>query len=139
MTGWSKGDAIQSAYKCFLIWLANRGTEGNSEKSEILRKVREFIEKHGKSRFADIKDFDRIIHNRAGLVDESGEDAKFLFNSAGLREALKGEDYNRALKVLRDAGVLPPVGKDGRSRTMKRFGKQTFSLYIVDQKSLYKD
>lgn len=51
LTGWPKGEAIQAAHTCFSAWLTLRGGAGSSEKVNMLRQVRSFLEANGEGRF----------------------------------------------------------------------------------------
>jgi putative DNA primase/helicase len=44
---WPKGDAIKAAAKMFDAWCAGRGTVANDEPRQILRRVSDFIDRHG--------------------------------------------------------------------------------------------
>jgi putative DNA primase/helicase len=50
---WPKGDAIKAAAEMFDAWRAGRGTVANDEPRQILRRVSDFIDRHGDSRFSD--------------------------------------------------------------------------------------
>ena len=41
----------------------------------------------------------------------------YLFNASGMREALKGFDFERGMAMLQHAGLTPPPGKDGKRGT----------------------
>ena len=52
ITGWPADEAINAAKVCFDAWIALRGGAGSSEKTNMLRAVRSFLETHGDGRFA---------------------------------------------------------------------------------------
>lgn len=52
LTGWPEGEATRAAHTCFDAWLKLRGGAGSSEKTNMLRQVRSFLETHGDGRFA---------------------------------------------------------------------------------------
>lgn len=52
ITGWPEDEAISAAQICFDAWIKLRGGAGSSEKSNMLRAVRSFLEAHGDGRFA---------------------------------------------------------------------------------------
>jgi putative DNA primase/helicase len=58
-----------------------------------------------------------------------------LFNSAGMREALSGFDFKRALDHIQEAGVLIDCGRNERSRP-ERIGKRNVRVYSIDTKLL---
>jgi putative DNA primase/helicase len=100
ITGWPVGAATTAMAEGFKAWQASRGS-GNNERQQILEQVSGFIERHGDSRFSNGDSTDESqIYNRAGWWKDSSEGRIYLFSAAGLREALKGFDYKRALDVL---------------------------------------
>ncbi len=52
ITGWPEDEAINAAQICFDAWIKLRGGAGSSEKTNMLRQVRAFLETHGDGRFA---------------------------------------------------------------------------------------
>src|SRR5690606_2423746 len=73
LTGWTKGEALNAALEVFRLWLEGRGGGGSSEAREAIERVREFLVKHGSSRFEVVDGIndDQLIHNRAGWQDDS--------------------------------------------------------------------
>ena len=116
LTGWSAGDAIKAAAHAFKLWQSARG-KGNDERKQIAEKVRGFIERHGDARFsnADYTGDSQSVRDRAGWWRSNGDGREYLFTAEGLREALKGFDFKRALDVLLELGALPVPG--GRWQT----------------------
>ena len=55
---------------------------------------------------------------------------QYLFTKDGMREALRGFDFSRALKILSTAGLLdaPPVGEASKS---KRIHSRVIRVYVV--------
>ena len=98
---------------------------------EAVQDVADFIDKHGDSRFSDadaLPDDQRqpLIHNRAGYWRNTDTGRVFLFTTGGMREALKGHDFGRALGYLQAAGMMPPTGSDGKSaKVMAIQGKRS--------------
>lgn len=127
ITGWAKGEATQAAAIGFDAWIAQRGeASGNAEQSQIQQAVLGFIDRHGDSRFSDASSvFDArqmaAVRDRAGWWQSTGEGIDYFFTTDGMREALKGFDFARALKVLRTAGLLdaPPAGEASRSKRIQ--------------------
>jgi len=141
ITCWPKGEAIKAAAEGFRLWRASRG-KGNDERRQILSQLAGFIERHGDSRFSGETEVDtRPVHNRAGWwrgggnIERVGADQPdgrvYLFNSDGMREALAGFDFKRALDVLQEAGVLPPPGKNGERAQFSRINGRGMKLYPV--------
>lgn len=113
ITGWTEGDAIKAAAEAFKAWRSMRGA-GNDEHRQIVERVAEFIDKHGDSRFSDVlagEAHTRTI-NRAGWWRDEGGVRVHLFTAGGMREALVGFDFKRALDALQKAGALPSSGAE---------------------------
>lgn len=140
ITGWPEGAAIDAAVEGFKAWQSLRG-RGNDERRQILERVSDFIDRHGDSRFsdADAKATDdtgaspevmRI--NRAGWWRDAGSNGRqYLFTADGLREALKGFDFKRALDSLQEAGALPGPDASGERAKPQRIGGRLVRLYPI--------
>ena len=108
ITGWRPGAATKAAVEGFKGWRASRGS-GNDERRQILEQVSGFIDRHGDSRFSKVNSLlETTIRERAGWWEEVGNSRVYLFTADGMREALKGFDFGRALDVLQEAGALAP-------------------------------
>lgn len=99
-----------------------------------------FIERHGDSRFSDVTcDDERIVsmvRDRAGWWESVGGQRRYLFTADGMREALKGFDFARALDALQEAGAIDPPGADGKRAKFRRVRGTSGKLYIVDPSKL---
>jgi putative DNA primase/helicase len=118
VTGWVSGLATEAATLAFNLWCAGRG-RGNDEGHQIFRQLSGFIERHGDSRFSskDSNAENPSIRDRAGWFQQGDDgDRVYLFTSEGLREALSGFDFTRALDHLQSTGVIPAPGSDGKQR-----------------------
>jgi putative DNA primase/helicase len=124
LTGWPEGEAIRAAAECFLSWRNARDGKGNSELHQIVQRVTDFIDRHGDSRFSDaVCPPAHPVRDRAGWWrDESGK-RFYLFNSSGMREALRGFDFNSALALLKQAGILT-AGRDKSSVLARCEGRE---------------
>ncbi len=139
ITGWPEGEAIKAAAEGFRVWRAMRG-KGNDERRQIIEKVSGFIERHGSGRFSDADATSEVpIRDRAGWWKESNESREYLFTAEGMREALKGFDFNRALDVLQEAGALPVPGADGKRAKFYRICGHGMKLYPVQAEKLEGD
>ena len=136
VTGWAEGEAIRAAGVGFAAWQSLRGTgRGNAEREQIIERITSFIERHGDSRFSDADSDDEqratMVRDRAGWW-RAGEGGRvYLFNADGLREALKGFDFARALDALQQAGAIDTPGADGKRARFIRIRGQGMRLYTV--------
>jgi len=143
LTGWPEGAAIEAAAACFAAWRAARG-KGNDERRKILDQVAAFVERHGDSRFSDADasneaaDRTRIV-NRAGWWRDSTAERTYLFHAAGMREAVSGFDFKRALDVLEQAGALPKSSGE-RAKPERVAGQpKPIRLYAIQSAKLRGD
>lgn len=131
ITGWPEGAATEAAEVGFKAWQSARG-HGNDERRQILELVAGFIARHGDSRFsnADANTADDSMRiNRAGWWRDVDGGRVYLFNAEGLREAVKGFDFKRALDILQEAGALPATSGE-RAKAQRIFG-QLVRLYPI--------
>ncbi|MDV6345641.1 DUF927 domain-containing protein [Nitrosomonas sp. Is37] len=138
LTGWNEGAAFDAAVKGLQAWQSIRG-KGNSEKHQILEQVSDFISRHGDSRFSDADNVNShnlsVIRDRAGWWRDSDGIRAYFFTSGGLREALRGFDFTRALDVLQEAGVLqtPESGKERAKTTRLSIGvKKLYHVHMIE-------
>ena len=114
----------------------------NDEPRQILEQVSGFIERHGDSRFsnADANASDDAMRiNRAGWWRSDGSGRVYLFNSEGMREAVKGFDFKRALGTLQEAGALPESDASGERAKAQRIGGRLVRLYPIQADKLGAD
>jgi putative DNA primase/helicase len=138
LTGWNEGAALNASVEGLRAWQSMRG-KGNSEKHQILERIEDLISRHGDSRFsnADSPNYDNLlmIRDRAGWWRDNDGTRVYLFTSSGLREALKGFDFNRALDVLQEAGALqvPESGKERAKSTRINIGvKKLYHIHLME-------
>lgn len=137
ITGWIKGEALEAAHEAFKLWLHGRSGKGNSEQHQIIQQVTAFIDRHGDGRFSNAKEtMTPNVQNRAGWWNDGDAGREYWFTPDGLREALKGHDFNRALDVLRGCGALPTVGSSGKNRIQKWLGGRNTNIYPITPQKL---
>jgi len=130
---WTSGAATTAARHAFDLWRQRRGTNGQSaEHMAILRAVSEFIDRHAEGRFSNIDGSADIVRDRAGFWKQEFDRRLYLFTAAGLREALKGHDLDRALKALEAAGALASTDPGRRTKTTRTPDARTPRLYHID-------
>lgn len=137
ITGWPEGSALDAAVIGFQSWRSMRGG-GNDERRQILDKLAGFLERHGDSRFSDWTADDAAVRDRAGWwkPDDAGGRV-YLFNADGLREALKGFDFKRALDVLESAGAVPKANARGERAKPETIGGRKVRVYPVRADALH--
>lgn len=137
LTGWHATEAYDSAKKCFASWLESFGGAGNHEEKAIKAQVRAFFEKHGASRFEDMKaaDDQRIL-NRAGFyrTGSTGQREYLVLPEAFQREVCTGFDPKKAAKVLVAAGWIQP-DTDGKFQQKPRLpGMKPSRCYVFTER-----
>ena len=137
ITGWPAGEATRAAEVGFAAWLSLRG---NAEQGQIAERLLGFIDRHGDSRFSDANNTDdqraAVVRDRAGWWEDGHTGRVYWFTADGLREALKGFDFARALDVLQLAGLIPAPGADGKRARFKRINGRGLKLYPVHPEGL---
>ncbi|VWD17291.1 DUF927 domain-containing protein [Burkholderia contaminans] len=137
---WESGAATRAAKHAFGLWRQRRGTNGHSaEHVAILRSVSDFIDRHAEGRFSNIDGSADVVRDRAGFWKQEFERRLYLFQAGGLREALKGHDFERALKALESAGALAATDPGRRSKTTRTPDGHTPRLYHIDPAKLDAD
>ena len=71
------------------------------------------------------------MRDRAGWWRDDDGDRVYLFNADGIREALGGFDFKRALDHLQEAGALIDCGQAERAKP-HRIGGRRVRLYSID-------
>jgi len=133
ITGWTEGVAIDAAAEAFRTWCSTQ-CKGNSEKNQIIQQLADFIERHGDSRFSCVNSTDNaLIRDRAGWWKDESNARLYLFNSGGMREALKNYDFKRSLNILVDAGILSNIdNSEGRRATQQRIDGRNTRVYEIN-------
>ena len=132
LTGWNEGAAVAAAAEGLRLWRGMRG-RGNDERRQIIERLTAFIDKHGDARFASLVDPEEgpKVRDRAGWWKQVGDERVYLFTAEGMREALKGFDFNTALDVIEAAGIIPKAGADGKRTNPMKVDGRTVRLYHV--------
>ena len=137
LTGWPEGEATNAAAQAFKAWQGDRG-QGNDEKRQIIERVQSFIDRHGDARFSNTQadQYTPVVRDRAGWWRDCGPPLQpwreYLFTADGLREALKGFDFRRALDELERAGVVPKAGTDGKRSRLVKIDGRALRLYPIN-------
>jgi putative DNA primase/helicase len=125
------GDATNSMIDLFKDWQRGR-SKGPSEDSQILKAIRDFIDRHGGSRFEPIKTGGAHVRDRVGYHEETAAGITYLFTRSGLEEATHGFELERVIRALRSANALFKHDK-GRAQITKRVpDKSKLKLYWIN-------
>lgn len=144
ITHWPEGAATVAAIEGFKAWKAARGeVSGNAEQEQIIQAVLAFIERHGDSRFSDaLGSYDErgqaMVRDRAGWWQSTADGMSYLFTTDGLREALKGFDFARALESLRSAQLLVAPATGAKSKSQRIHGR-IVRIYKIRPEQYLKD
>ncbi len=131
ITGWQRGEATRAAQVCFFSWLEAFG-HAPAEERALLDGVREFVERHGASRFRDFTSASHVVHHLAGYYRIDDGRRVYLFHRTGLAEACRGADLRWAVRMLIARGWIRP-GSDGRpTHHLRPDGASDLRLYLLD-------
>ena len=133
ITGWQPRTAFDAARYCFRLWAQNRPTQTDFEQVDILRRMRDFIDKHGDSRFSECSG-DAVVYDRAGYYRDTDDEREYLFTRKGFKDAVRGFDFKLARKTLADLNVLKTSG--GRDTVTVRLNKGYKRLFCISDKAL---
>jgi putative DNA primase/helicase len=141
-TGWPEGEAVRAAGWGFAAWRGAREAQGGTlEATQIARAVLGFIERHGDARFSDANadplHYLHPVRDRAGWWKDTPDAGRvYLFTADGLREALKGFDFQRALDALQAAGAMKATPGGGPRSAATRVDGRVVRLYQVNPQPL---
>jgi putative DNA primase/helicase len=135
---WPEGEALKAAAEAYRLWRELRG-DGATEDRQILQAVADFVSKHGDSRFSrkageSEEQREPPVKDRAGWwADVEGAGRVYLFTAQGLREAIQGHDFARALAALDSAGWIHDRDRSGRGARSKKtaIGGRKLGLYWI--------
>jgi len=136
---WPGGEAMRAALRGFELWKGQRDTGGrNAEDAAILRRVADFVDRHGDSRFSSITASHDApqVRDRAGYWKDTADGRLYLFTTGGLAEAVKGYDIKRALSALDQAGAIADREAGKRSKKVREPGGRPVSLYHINPEKL---
>jgi putative DNA primase/helicase len=130
ITGWQTGNAVNGVIECFAKWREFFGG-GDIEEQQVLSAMKDFIDRFGDSRFSDVTQTENIkINDRAGYWLDENEGRTYLFNDAGMKEALEKNGLKRGLEVLKKHSWLM-LGSDGRNKKQHRVHGKLERFYSV--------
>ena len=120
ITGWPTGSAIAACRHAFDLWLHARSLHDdglasgakNDEGTTVLRLLRNFIDKHGSSRFQNLERIEAfsghagVVRDQAGWIRKIDGEVRYLFSASGMTEALVGQSLRGAVDHLVSVGVV---------------------------------
>ncbi len=125
-TGWGDGETWQACKRIFNEWLEGFG-KGNKEATDAVQAVKDFILKHGASRFEHTDgEPHRTIINRVGWFkqNEGGDGFVYYLTDAGFNDMTNGHNKKVAISALINAGILIPAkDSDKQKPRIKAIGK----------------
>ena len=139
ITGWQSSEAVDAVKRCFIEWLAARGSTTNAEPGAMIEAVRSFISKHEEARFTDLDavqgSFCRPCINRAGWRRKTVSGFEYLIDPNIFQsEVCAGFDVPAVCKVLVEAGFLESgIESDKVRYSIKRRikGESARRVYVV--------
>jgi putative DNA primase/helicase len=140
LTGWPAGASMDAAVIAFNAWRDFRGsTPGDQEPRKIREAIRDFIERHGESRFVDAEaspelrdSMERHIRDKAGYRKSTFEDGRnYYFNAAAIKEACPGYDVSAMIDALTACGALIPA-TNGKAQQQLKVGGINGKFYVIN-------
>lgn len=149
---WTAGEAERAAWSLFQGWTEGRGGMGNREDMDILQRVRLFIEAHGASRFAEMRDGtteaeakagiqtyaepDRLVINRAGwrrtvMVGKDSLTEYLFLPETWKAEICRGGNPAKAAEVIDKAGYLVPGEGRNWAKRVRMLGFGTLPRFYI--------
>lgn len=137
---WPAGTAIAAAKEGARIWRAGQrddslimgATRPSRETDQACEQFIDFVDRHGSARFAGRHATSpHVIRDQAGWYDDDDGDRVYLLHSSGMREAMKGLDFGRALDALEMAGMLSPRSASGARAQTQYLDGRPVRVYVV--------
>lgn len=122
---WGNREASASVAELFLAWLRERGTHGDGEETELLKKVEMALTRDGASRFEEIDSGQRaagrpVIDRRGwkrSIASVTGSSiTEYFLPSEQFKELVRPAPVRWAADVLRQHGWLQPGEGGGHTR-----------------------
>jgi putative DNA primase/helicase len=141
ITGWQQGEAYAAIGSCFTRWLGDRGTTGQIESEKAVEQAKNFLLRHGTSRFIPImfdinrkyvlKYPDRPYTNMAGYRFTTNNDTYefIVFPEVFTNEICQGLNPQYVTKTLVELGYLQ-VEPSGKAQVRRRLpGMEQMRVY----------
>ena len=133
---WPNGEATKGARRCFADWLAQRGGTEPAEVRNGIDSVRDFISRHGASRFVPWTDHASaiaaaVVRDWAGFMRKEDTGTTYYVFPEAFREACGGVAHDLVARALADRGMLKRdlAGKASRVERLPEMG--THRVYVL--------
>ena len=134
----TEAEIDQAVELCFARWLSRWGSTTSSEETEVLERIRSYVEVNQRNFIPNRLGYDRPMPNPcAGYIEDGEEDSEFYFYATFFRDTvLKGLDIEYAVDVLVKNKYLIP----GKTKEKRKRGQVFHSVYTWDGErlSIYK-
>lgn len=133
---WPNGTALEACLTLYQEWVATQG-KGSTEDRQILTMISDFIDAHADTRFSDITFApDRTSGPRAGFFELVGDSRMFHFNSAGMKEAVRGYGIDRIVQALDSVGALRRKNPEKNQNQIRVRNAGRAWFYTVDPEQI---
>lgn len=141
---WRSADVLVAMRACMSTWLDHRGGRGEMERETAVSIVREFLMRHGSSRFErgclpGIEYSVQRVINRAGYTEigEDQEEVFFIASDVYKNEVCSQMDSKQVTRYLNEAGYLVPAESQLIHRNRKLGDRKSFyavrgSIMVTD-------
>lgn len=133
ITGWPEGAALAAAQTGFAAWRKQRG-QGQNEHLQIIEALSLFLDRHGDGRCTEAGK-GVSVRDRAGWWQDAESGRIYLLTKDGMREALNGFDFKRALDALQQTNILQNVTSGERAKPERIDGRRV-RVYAVSEAAL---
>lgn len=124
LIGFNPGTFTDACRRLFTKWMNNR-TQGSTEDTQILQGIRDFIQRHGNSRFSPLStgnsaEDNAVIRDQAGWYKKETDGRIWMFTREGLQEASGDHTIKSVTKALHQSEWLITKGSEGRKSITTR-------------------
>lgn len=144
ITGWPVMAAARAVQRCFVDWLAARGSTGALDVEYGIQRIREFIAQNT-ARFQEIGAKDSpAIRDRAGFKEiegsiESGETCTYYIHPNVFREVCGAYDHESVYKEMIRRGYAPAPKEARHLTARKRVAPHGNLRFFVALPTLFED
>lgn len=134
----ARDEATNSMIELFSGWQDSHSKK-LSENGQILKSIKDFIDRHGGGRFQSIEAGAGEVRDRAGYWEATACGRVYMFTRSGLEEAARGFELDRVVRALDSVKAIAKRDR-GRAQASKRLpDKSRAKLYCIDPARLEPD